>query len=82
MPQPKVVTVAVYTPPVVIGKDEVVDVPALHAYVPVLPDKVNVSVEPAHNVKDGVFMVNVGVDAMLTTILCVDVPQAFVEPTV
>ena len=76
------VTVALYTPPAVIGRVEVVAVPALHTYVPVLPDKVSISVEPAHKVKDGVFMLNVGVAAILTTILCVDVPQAFVEPIV
>ena len=53
-----------------------------HAYVPLLPDNVKVSVAPLHNVNDGVFILNVGVAATLTTILSVDVPQALVEPTV
>ena len=65
--------------------DELVEVVAElppHAYVPLLPDNVKVSAAPLHIVNDCVLILNVGVVATLTTILSVDVPQAFVEPTV
>lgn len=82
VPQLDVVTVALYTPPVVIGRVEVVAVPVLHTYVPILPDKDNVAVAPPHNKLLVVATDNVGV-LLTTTLTCaVEVLQTLDADTV